>query len=203
MGQLRRQVGNISTMSLSDGTTTLTLNDSQADEDRMRAALGLAEHPSPSRSADQGSRPGRHGEVPVTVVSARHPAEASDSLRARLATLTDELKVARGERVAAQQALADARQAIQQLQTKLAHAEMAAAEALEAEQKARLAAEARLLEATPAAVPDRSAERPAGAKKRGRPPTRKQVAVEPAEPEPVEWWLPDYKAKAKRALSKT
>ena len=183
-------------MSPPDGSTTLTLNDGQADEDRMRTALGLTPgHAHPNRLADH-HRTGRETQVPATVGSARRAVEASDSVRARLATLTDELKAERSERVAAQQALADAQRAIQQLQTKLAHAEMAAAEALEAEHAARLAAEARLEEIAPAPAPKPAAEL-AAPKKRGRPPGKRPVAEAP-EQEPVQWWLPSYRAQAKR-----
>ena len=180
-------------MSLSDDSTTLTLNDGQADEDRMRTALGLTpEHAHPARLTDR-HKPGRDTHVPVTIVSARRAIEASDSVRARLATLTDELKVERSERVAAQQALADAQRVIQQLQTKLAHTEMAAAEALEAEREARLAAEARLLDVKPAAASKPASEKPAEFKRQGRPPGKRPVAEEP-EQEPVQWWLPSTKA---------
>ena len=189
-------------MSPPDGSTTLTLDDTQADEDRMRTALGLApEHAHPNRPADH-HRTGRDTQVPVTVVGARRAAEASDSLRARLTTLTDELKAERGERVAAQQALADAQRVIQQLQTKLAHTEMAAAEMLDAEREARLAAEARLQDIVPARAPKPTAAL-AEPKKRGRPPGKRPVAEAP-EQEPVQWWLPSYKAsQAKRAGPKT
>ncbi len=207
-------------MSPPDGSTTLTLNDSKDEEDRMRAALGLTpQHIHPSRPAEHSRHSGRDGEIPVTVVSTARSFEASDSSRARLAALTDELKAERGDRVAAQQALADARQTIQQLQTKLAHTEMAGAEALEAEQRARLAAEASLLELPPATTAE--VENTATLKRRGRPPKIRQVGQELAEPkkigrppkirqlaeepeqEPVQWWLPGYKAsKVKRARSK-
>ncbi len=114
-------------MSLPNGSTTLTLNDTPAAEDRMRAALGLT-----PGSVQQNHRPAR-SEGPTAAPYTPRPSETSDSLRARLATLTSELKAERSERVAAQQALADAQRTIQQLQTKLAHAEMAAAEALQIE----------------------------------------------------------------------
>ena len=119
-----------------------------------------------------------------------------------LTTLTDELKAERGERVAAQLALADAQRVVQLLQTKLAHAEMAAAEAIEAEREARLAVEARLRETTPVPAP-KPVLAPAEPKRRGRPPLKRPVAEAP-EQEPVQWWLPSYKAsQAKRGGPKT
>ena len=216
-------------MSLPDGSTTLTLNGSKAEEDRMRAALGLTpQHAHSSQPAEHGRHAARDHDGPVTVVSTRRIFDTADSSRARLATLTDELKAERSERVAAQQALADARQTIQQLQTKLAHTEMAAAEAFEAEQKARLAAEARLLAVTSegdtlaeprrhrrppkvkqAAEPKRrgrplkprqATEKPAEPKRRGRPPGKQRAEKQPKQ-KPVQWWLPSYKAG--RTASKT
>ena len=186
-------------MSSPYGSMTLNLNDTPAAEDRMRAALGLT--PEPVRQ----SRPVEHGparsEGPVA--SARRLTETSDSLRARMATLASELKTERGERVAAQQALADAQRTIQQLQTKLAHAEMAATEALQLERQARLSAEARLSQTVSAKPLKPEAPKLAEPKRRGRPPGKLQVANEP-EPKPVEWWLPSCKAaQAKRAGRKT
>ncbi len=189
-------------MSPPDGSSTLTLNDPQAEEDKMRAALGLApERAHGARPAEDGAtRPGRDGGAPFTVVAARR-SEGSDNARARLATLEGELKAERSERVSAQQALAEAQRVIQQLQTKLAHAEIAGTEALEAEHRARLAAEARLEGLTPAVV-QKPSETPAGGKRRGRPPGVRTV-VQDVEPEPVQWWLPSYAAsKAKRPRSK-
>ena len=185
------------TMSLPNGSTTLTLNDTPAAEDRMRAALGLT-----PGSVLQTHRPSR-GEGPTSAPYTPRPSETSDSLRARLATLTSELKAERSERVAAQQALADAQRTIQQLQTKLAHAEMAAAEALDIERKARLSAEAKLSQIMPAKPLQPAVPKVAEPKRRGRPPGMRQVAEE-SEPKPVKWWLPSYKAaQAKRTGSKT
>ena len=209
-------------MSPPDGGSTLTLSSPQTEEDRMREALGLTPHQSPSSRplAEQGRQSGRNGEVPVTVVHTRRPFDTADSVRARLATLTEEIRAERSERLATQHALAGAQRIIQQLQTKLAHTEIAAAEALEAEQKARQAAEARLLEIPPAPAPEvehlaepKRRGRPpkplqvtselAQPKRRGRPPKERRTAEEP-EQEPVQWWLPSYKAlKARRGSSKS
>ena len=120
-----------------------------------------------------------------------------------MATLASELKTERSERVAAQQALSDAQRTIQQLQTKLAHAEMAAAEALEIERKGRLSAEARPSQIAPAKTLKPEAQNLAEPKRRGRPPGKQRVAEEP-EQKPVKWWLPSYKAaQAKRTGRKT
>lgn len=193
-------------MSPPDGSTTLTLNDTEAEESKMRAALGLTPgNTQPNRSAEQNRhKSGQGSEIPV-IVSTRRSAEVSDTLRARLVAVTEELKAERSGHVATQQALADAQRTIQQVQTKLAHSEMAATEALDAERNARLAAEARLLAIVPVTPPEPTAEKSAKPKKRGRPPQQRLV-VEEAEPdpEPVQWWLPSYKAsQAKRVRPKS
>lgn len=177
-----------------DNTATLTLNNRRAEEDRMRVTLGLPSEPHPSRPAGNSPlHPVRDRERPVASASGRRLFEAPDPSRARLAALLDEMRAERGERIAAQQALADAQQIIRRMQAQLAHTEMAAAEALAAEHKARLDAEARLGDRPPAAPPGFVPEKPAAPKRRGRPPT-KRLAVAEAEPQPVEWWLPSYKA---------
>ncbi len=190
------------TMSSPDGSTTLTLNDTPAAEDRMRAALGLTSGAAQqSRSSEQSHRPARR-EGQVASASARRPFETSASLQARLATLASELKTERSERVAAQQALSDAQRTIQQLQTKLAHAEMAAAEVLDIERKARIAAETSLSQVVPMQPSRPEVPKPAEPKRRGRPPNKQHI-VEEAEQEPVKWWLPGYKAaQARRTGSK-
>ena len=185
-------------MSPPSRSTTLSLNDTPAAEDRIRAALGLT--PEPVRQ----SRPVERGPARSegSVASARRSSEPSHSLRACIVTLASELKTERGERVAAQQALADAQRVIQQLQTKLAHAEMAATEALQIEHQARLSAEAKLSEIVPAKLLNPEAPRQAEPKRRGRP--GKPQVTEESEQQPVEWWLPSYKAaQAKRTGSKT
>ena len=147
----------------------------------MRAALGLT--PEPVRQSRSVEHRPAQSEGPVA--SARRSSETSDSLRARLVTLASELKTERGERVAAQQALSDAQRTIQRLQTKLAHAEMAAGEALKIEREARLSAEAKLSQIVPAEAPQPKVPPRAEQKTRGRPPGKPQVANEP-EPKPVE-----------------
>ncbi len=186
------------TMSPPDGSTTLTLNGTPAAEDRMRSALGLTPGTvQQSRPIEQNHRSAR-GEGQIAAPYTLRSSETSDSLRARLATMASELKAERIERVAAQQALADAQRTIQQLQTKLAHAEMAAAEALDIERHARLSAEAKLSQIVPAKPLQPEVPKLAEPKRRGRPPGKQLVAREP-EQKPVKWWLPsDRAAKARR-----
>ena len=93
-------------MSPPDRSTTLTLNATPAAENQMRAALGLPP------GSGQHSRPLAHtparSEGPAVSGSTRRLSETSDSLQARMANLANELKTERGERLAAQQSLADA-----------------------------------------------------------------------------------------------
>ena len=186
-------------MSLSEKTTTLTLSADRLAEQRMRADLGLEPNATFARRDPEPSE-SRLGQNSPTAFRNRHaPEPVPDALRERLAVLEEKLQVERSERVTAQKALAEARAAVQQLQTKLAHSEIAAAETLEAERKARLEAQAQLDALTQAAQPEPANKSPP-AKKRGRPPSagNNRAVVEEAEPEPVKWWLPGYGAKKRR-----
>ena len=186
-------------MSPPDGSTILTLNATPGVEGRMRTALGLAPEPLRQGRSPEHKPPRSEG----SVASTRRTSETFESLRARFATMAGELKTERSERVAAQQALTDVQRTIQQLQTKLAHTEMAATEALQIERQARLSAEAKLSQIVPAKPPKLEAPKSSEPKRRGRPLDKPRVAKEP-EQKPVEWWLPSYKAKqAKRTRSKT
>lgn len=176
----------------------------------MRRALGL--EPAASSRTPQLSRPrspGRarfidDGDVPVVMLSGRHKPDAQDAVRERMAALQSALDSERMQRLAAERALAEAQATVQNLQTKLAHAEIASAEALAAERRARLLAEATVQgqadasaaqSENPAAVPTQPAVAP-------RVPGRRSKTRTPAEPEPVKWWLPSYQAKLKRRKQK-
>lgn len=161
--------------------------DDDATESRMRLALGLrgpAGQPVQQR-ADQARA--RHkfvqdGGVPVVVLNSRGDQEAAH--KARVSELEGQLETERGHHAATRRALQEAQAAAQGLQTRLAHAELAHRDALAAAQQAMGAA----LETAKAAVP----------------PPRKVVrksAIErlprDAEPKPVKWWTPTYRAKTK------
>ena len=148
------------------------LNDaSDLTEKRMRAALHL---PSSSSTPSPAARRGRHrfvqnGEVPVVVVNPRHHTEED---RAALAVLERALASERDGRQAAEKALEQAAATIRQLQTRLAHAEIAQREAASA----------------PAPETPKAEE--------ASPPKRPRLRVrKPAEDKPVEWWKPGWKAR--------
>jgi hypothetical protein len=195
-----------------------------------------------------GRRFAREGDVPV--VHLRGADSVAGGTRApsgRVAALEAELTVERAAREVAERALKEAHAALQNLQTKLAHAEFSHAESLATERARREAAEVALVAAehasrapmpaepatpeeprvkrryTRRAKPTEVAQLPleppppqkpaVTAKAQAKPapkveetPTPRRVGrprkprpVEPeVEQEPVQWWLPSYRAKARR-----
>ncbi len=161
---------------------------------------------------NSGSRDAGDGSAPVNRIAA---AEAT-------------VRAERGAREHAERALAEAQATVQHLRTQIAHSEMAHREALSAERTAREAAEQALREANEAlaaaeartaelaatqrirrprpeivAASERPADEPADLSEPtprarvGRP--RKVVAaVAEDEQEPVQWWLPSFRAARKR-----
>jgi hypothetical protein len=169
--------------------TSLRLGKGQA-EDRIRTTLGLGQNASPSRQFDR--EPNhisiiRNGQIPVSTPSMHHSSETAK----RLTEIEVTLKVEKNERIAAQRALAEARKAIQHLQTKLAHTEMAAAEVLAHKELELLSVHARIEELV-CAFPHNPE-----VKKRGRPLGHKPPTVSTLEPKPVKWWLPAHRLKNK------
>jgi hypothetical protein len=160
--------------------TPLT-DEPNAFEGRMRAALSL-----PRTNSSPGTvHHGRHryvqdGEVPVVVINPRnrHPEEN----RAALADLERSLATEREARRAAEDALHQAEDTIRQLQTRLAHAEIA-------QREAAMPAPSAPVEV--AATPDEDSPPPAPRAKRSKP------AV--TEDEPVEWWKPGWQERASRS----
>jgi hypothetical protein len=141
----------------------------------------------------------------------------------RLEAAEAALRTERAARSLAERALAEAQAQVQSLRTKLAHAEMAQTEALAAERAARAEAlsraeaaelttaaiQAELAAAAPVRAAPAATARPAAQaaevtppRRRGRPPgSGKRSAPAPApenEPEPVQWWLPSYRAQARK-----
>jgi hypothetical protein len=198
---------------LSKDLVTDMPDNSSLDETRMRAMLGLnrdsqlrpAEH-RPEQSPHR-RRFVRDGEVLVTVVNAATSENVTgESLRGRLRALEQALRAERESHVRTKHALDDARGAMQALETKCAHIELAHAEAIQNERSARTQAEAaverlqaqlhaveergRQLEAAPAPKPPK-VKRAAG--QVARAPRRSKEATSAPEPEPVQWWLPGWK----------
>jgi hypothetical protein len=191
----------------------------------MRQALGLRNgspgHLQPQRrEQDQrGRRFVKDGEVPVVLVnsSREHGGDAPPPVN-RIAQAENALRAERGAREHAERALIEAQTAIQHLRTKLAHAEMAHSEALAAERAAREAAETSLREAIAAreaaearanelaAAPPRAARARFSAEAasgefvvRSRAPRKpREPAAPEQEPEPVQWWLPSFRAKSRK-----
>lgn len=142
----------------------------------MRALLHLprSAHPRPPTHADKHGRHRfvRDGEVPVTVVNPRHGHPDPDP--GVVAGLERALAAERQGRIAAEKALEQAQEAVRQLRTRLAHAEMAKQEA-----DALLAA--------PAAQPQ-----PNNAQPLSHRPAPKSAGGDAVD-EAVEWWKPGWK----------
>ena len=206
--------------------------DTQTAEQKMRRALGLhssnkGQSPSnaprtPQQRPDQARQRHRFvqdGGVPVTVVN--HRTDESGALKERIGDLERMLETERTQHAAARRALTEAQAAVQAIETRLVHAELAHQEALNQERRAldgaRLAlaeAQAQLHQApalrrrslaepsrvTPEPVVEEMAAAPLATKaaatvepkKRGRPRTRPLP-----EPKPVRWWTPSFRSKGK------
>ena len=195
------------------GAPRLAATDPKLVELNMRRALGLTGATGSGRGAGAvpQQRPeqarGRHrfaqdGSVPVTVLNHRPDELAAKDVR--IAELQAALDTERNAHAATRRTLAEQVAALQALQTRMAHTELAHNDALETERKALAVAQAALAEARAqptfrrAPRPELSADAaspddPAPAKaKRGRPRLHP-----PREPKPVRWWTPSYRAKTK------
>ena len=194
----------------SDENLPLSSNDSQSTEIRMRRALGLqgTSRAAPQQRADQ-ARP-RHrfvqdGGVPVVVLNSRSDNDPTAVFKARIAELEAALEAERSAHGATRRTLQEAQASVQALQTRLAHAEFAHGEALAAERRARKEAEESLQTqlspqfeqpvAPPMTAPTLiSADR---AKKAVRKAPRAPRVPKVAEPQPVKWWLPNFREKTR------
>ena len=141
-------------------TTTLSL-DTQADETRMRRALGLHTGGGPApvhqqrpEQARQRHRFAQDGSVPVVMLS-RSDAE-SGGAKDRIAKLEADLEAERAHHGGTKRALHDSQAALQAAQTRLAHTELAHAEALRTERQARKTAEEALAAHLAAPAPART-----------------------------------------------
>jgi len=194
----------------SDESFPLPPNDSQSPESRMRRALGLQgpARAAPQQRADQ-ARP-RHrfvqdGGVPVVVLNSRSDTDPTAPFKARNAELETALDAERSAHGATKRALHEAQAQVQALQTRLAHAEFAHGEALDAERRAwrdaeaslqaQLAAQveqpAELLMASPALVASGTP------RKTVRKTPRMPRASKVKEQQPVKWWLPGFREKTR------
>lgn len=195
-------------MSDSDENLPVSPNDSQATENRMRRALGL-QGPSrqpPQQRADQ-VRP-RHrfvqdGGVPVVVLNSRGDHDPMATFKARIAELETALDAERTAHGVTRRSLHEAQATTQALQTRFAHAELAHEEALAVERSARQAAEeslqARLTPVEPPSVSLAAAPSlavPAKPKPAVRKVPRTPRVPRVKEPQPVKWWLPNFREKS-------
>jgi hypothetical protein len=148
------------------------MTDDQISEARMRAALQSHGSPSHDAHAPRGRhRYVQHGEVPVVMLNPRQrPAED----RTAVAQLQQTITVEREARQTAEAALKQAEETIRQLQTRLAHAELARVE---------------YASTMPLPVVEAVARETAPAKK------QRAKSAKPAltEDEPVEWWTPGWR----------
>jgi chromosome segregation ATPase len=187
--------------------TDNTSDDSRlrATEQQMRRALGLGSDGnsssghtlSPASTARSPRRFARDGEVAVAIMRRDHD-EGGNKLDAARQSLQEQTML----REQAEHQLRDARVAIQDLQTKLGHAEIAREESarqieqqmsslrqeIEAEHALRLKAEAELGKAMSARMkPSKAEPGPSHPRRRGRPPKAAQE-----EEQVVEWWTPGW-----------
>lgn len=194
----------------SDENLPLSQNDSQSTENRMRRALGLQ---GPSRQAPQQrvdqARP-RHrfvqdGGVPVVVLNNRSDNDPTAPFKARAAELDAALEAERAAHGATRRTLHEALGNVQALQTRLAHAELAHREALATERDARKEAEDELqahmaARAEQPAIPALAAA-PTAPITKVKPAVRKTPktprAAKVSEPQPVKWWLPNFREKTR------
>lgn len=187
----------------------------QTTESRMREALGLRDRPLSNlpqqrpEQARQRHRFVRDGEVPTVVLGSRKEQDSGPSPDHRIAVMQAALDSERAARALAERALQEAQMTIQNLQTRLAHAEMAHSDALAAEHAGREQAERDLGQAVASrdtaerqiremAAPS-SPDVPKRAPKKIAPTASAGTlapAPKPREPQPVKWWLPSYRAKA-------
>ncbi len=190
----------------------------------MRQALGLRNgstgqgQPQRREQDQRGRRFVKDGEVPVVLVNSSrdHGGDAPAPVN-RIVQAEAALRSERAAREHIERQLSEAQATIQQLQTKLAHAEMSYRETIDAERVGRAAAEQTLAEvmlardAAEARVSELSAARPRLGRPRAvidaetadlvvrtRVPRKLRQPAEPeAEPEPVQWWLPSFRKSRK------
>lgn len=180
-------------------TGTLSL-DNQADETRMRRALGLTGGSTPvhqqrPEQARQRHRFAQDGSVPVVVLPRHGDSEHS---KERLTALEAAMDAERTAHAATRRALADAQAAQQAAQTRLAHAELAHREALATERQARKSAEDALAAALIVPAPRPPEPLPEPKAKPERAVRKPRISSVPAkDAKPVRWWTPSYRAKGK------
>jgi len=193
-----------------DENLPLSQNDSQSTESRMRRALGLqgSSRQAPQQRADQ-ARP-RHrfvqdGGVPVVVLNSRSDNDPTAPFKVRVAELDAALDAERAAHAATRRTLHETVGNVQALQTRLAHAELAHEEAFAVERRARKEAEdnlqahstAQAVEPVTASVIPFSNSPVAKTKQAIRKTPKVARVAKVAEPQPVKWWLPNFREKTR------
>ena len=180
----------------SDSKPPLSPNDSQSTELRMRRALGLQgpARPAPQQRVDQ-ARP-RHrfvqdGGVPVVVLNSRGDSDPVAAFKTRISELEAALEAERAAHGATKRFLNEAQANVQAVKTRLVHAEFAHNEAIAAERRARKDVE----EAMQVQVPLPEAPSPVAPKLLTRKVPKVPRVVKMNEPQPVKWWLPNFREK--------
>ena len=177
---------------MSESDKPVPTPDSVTAEAQMRRALGLGGSTRPVQQQRPDQARARHrfvqdGGVPVVVLN-RSDIDPTGPLKARIGELEAALEAERAAHGATKRVLHDAQGAQQALQTRLTHSELAHREVLAAEAAARQAAEAQV-QSVKAAMPPKTLK--------ARKPAVRTQAPHGQEPQPVKWWLPGYRAKAK------
>jgi hypothetical protein len=177
---------------MSDQDKPVPAPDSVTAEAQMRRALGLQGPARPVQQQRPDQARARHrfvqdGGVPVVVLN-RSDIDPTGPLKTRITELEAALETERAAHGATKRLLQDAHAAQQALQTRMAHSEIAHREALAAESTARHAADARVQAVSVAAPPKASKTRKAAVRTQ---------APQGQEAQPVKWWLPGYRTKAK------
>ena len=185
-------------------TKPATASSEDEAESRMRLALGLrgpagAPGHAPQQRADQARA--RHkfvqdGGVPVVMLNR---GGEPDAARARIAENEHQLEAERAQHAATRRQLSEAQSAIQGLQTRLAHNELAHHDALNVANRALEAAQTQAEQAQ-ALLDDLQGSLAQPLKPRAptpRQPRKPAIDRTPKEQKPVRWWTPSYKAKAR------
>ena len=178
------------------------------DELHMRETLGLngrgrgASRPQPTAAPKQRHRFVQDGEVPVIHLSGTRETDATASLRGRIASLEADLEAERTARTKAEQSTQATLGQMHALETKMAHVEMSAREALAVERQARAQAEAERQDAIVARDAAEQALAAAAVSAAPKPRVKSTRATKPKgmprtkEPQPIKWWLGKLPAKA-------
>ena len=172
----------------------------------MRETLGLSgrgraqSRSQPSTTTKQRHRFVQDGEVPVIHMNGLRDGDAAAASRGRITTLEAAVETEHALRIKAEQAVQAGLAHIHALETKLAHVEMSAREAVATERQARARAEAELQVAAAArdVAPPPITALPEDAPRPVKPRVKRALQAKMPrvkEPQPVKWWLGSARSK--------